>query len=239
MKDIEINLKLILIMVFIIILGGTLLWVGYNLYVELLPKEEIKDFEGEWTSNVDNNNLIQNNHINADINTDFNLNDIIGEEDKFEINNKNAITPNDKWVKRTYNYSGVGYRAMYYIPDDWERSAIIDSKNGVRINANMLKLDNLTSETTYDEFLKQFIETKEKTEFSPEGIENYDKRIININGETFYVLKKDGYHNAVYEYFCLAKENYVYYLEMSTSKENYNEEVINNINEIYSTFRIY
>lgn len=235
MKEIEINLKLILIMFLIIILGGTLMWVGYNLYVEQLPKEEIKDFEGEWTSNVDNSNTTQNNYSN----TDFNLNDVIGEEDKFEINNGNSVDPKKGWVKRTYHYKGVGYHVMYYIPNDWEQSAISDEKNGVKINANMLTVDNLTSETTYDEFLKQFIETKEKTEFSPEGIENYDRRTININGETFYVLKKDEYHNAVYEYFCLAKENYVYYLEMSTSKDNYNEELINCMNEIYSTFRIY
>lgn len=102
----------------------------------------------------------------------------------------------------------------------------------------MLKVDNLTKETTYEEFLNKFIEITESKEYEPH-VENYSKRQININGETFYVLVKEEYYNAIYEYFCLAKDEYIYYLEVTTSKDNYNQELMNSINEIYSTFRIY
>lgn len=241
MENIEINAKLIIIVVLISAVLGTLLWVGYNIYTEATEEEEegIENFESDFTSNTNNNiqAQINNNNNHSDDNTEFNLSDIIGDEE-FEINNSNATTPKQGWVKRVFNYRGAGYRTMYYVPNDWEQSAIIDKKNGVSIKANYLKVNNVTDETTYEKYLDLFIQTKENKENSPDEVKNYSKRTININGEKFYVLVEKEYYNAVYEYFCLAKENNIYYLEMATSNEKYNEQLIESLNEIYSTFRI-
>ena len=241
MENIEINAKLIITVVLISAVLGTLLWAGYNIYIDATQEENegIEYFESDMTFNANNNIQAEisnnNNHGN---NTEFDISDIIGDEG-FEINNSNAVVPKDGWVKRKYHCSGDTYSTMYYIPNDWKYVVRGDKKNGTSIKADSLEVDNLIKQTTYEEALNKFIKTKETAQNSPDEVQNYKKRTININDKNLYVLVKEEYYNAIYEYFCLIKDNKVYYLEMSTSKENYNQELINDLNEIYSTFRIY
>ena len=96
MENIEVDAKLVIIVIFISILIGTLLWAGYNIYIEATQDENkgIEKFEGDMTSNIATNDdsTISNNN-------EFDISGVIGEEE-FEINNSNAEAPKQGWLKR-------------------------------------------------------------------------------------------------------------------------------------------
>lgn len=235
MEDIEVDFKLILIIIFIAFLLGGIIWLGYDFYMNSSQDENegIQYFQGADTSSIDSIDINETDKNN----TELNMNDILG-EDGFQINNYNTEPKKENWVKRINNFIEAGHRTMYYIPNDWGRDVIRDEKNNTKIGVKILKINDLTEETTYQEFLNKFIETKEQKEFSPQEVKNYTQRTANINGKNFDILIENEYYNSVYEYFCLAKDGYAFYMEVSTLKQNYNQELIETINEIYETFRI-
>ena len=233
MENIEINAKLIIIVILISIVIGILLWAGYNIYIEVTEDEDegIENFETDVTSNI-------NNNIQSDINnsTEFNISDIIGNFG-FEINNSNAAAPKQGWLQRKCIFREAGCQTMYYVPNDWKNVTLKDEKNGVTIEVDSLKIKNIPQETSYEDFLNMFIEAKEKNTSLPKEKDDFSIRTTYINGEKFYVIVEKGYNNWN-EYFCLAKDEYAIYLKVVTPKEKYNQELINLLNEIFATFRI-
>jgi len=234
MEEIKVDVKLIIITICVAALVGTIAWAGYNIYLSLTKEENegIKYFEGDMSSSIGDNSgkdSINNNQLD--------LSDIII-DDTFSINNTNISPKKEGWAKRIHRFVETGHYVTYYIPNDWKNSVASDIKNGIRIDASMLKLDNLTKETTYEEFLNKFIEKMEANEYFP-NTEGYEKRQVQFNGNTFYVLSKDEYYNAKYIYFCLAYDQYAYYLEVSCSKEDYTEDLLKEIYPIFETFKVF
>lgn len=233
MEEIKIDFKTIIFTIGISFIIGIVLWGGYNIYISLTVDENegIPYFEGETSTGVGTIGKIENSQ-------EFDTNNIVIGEQEFSINNTMPTPIKEGWEKRIYKYHEASHTTMYYVPNDWEDYAGISEKDGIRINAHTLQIKDLTPETTYEEFLDKFIKTLETKENSLDEIQNYTKRQLSIGGENLWVLVEEEYYNSIHMYFCLAQGQYTHYLEASLSKDDYDQEAINTIDEIFSTFRI-
>lgn len=234
MEDIKIDIKMIIIIICISVLGGALLWLGYNLYTSVTKNEdeEIKYFEGDMTSEVES----LDKNITSDANNKLNLDEII--ETGFRLNNNNPHKASEGWVRRKIEYSYAGHHTMeYYVPSDWVEDILSVGTEGVDIRRDAFEIENLTSDTTYEEFLDIFMKQLNARNWHKDKTD-YSIRELNINDEIFYIIEESQY--LVKDlHFCLFKDGFVFYITATVANDYYNQQTLDIINGIFSTFTIY
>lgn len=223
MEKIKVDFKLIAITIGLSILIGTVIWAGINIYKELTEdkNEGIEHFEGDGTSNIESMGSIENNKVDEEFFIQPDL------EKKFQINNENYSDGPSEWAKITVNKTNNSLR--YAIPDSSKEIP------GEFIVAREIDMSQWTEDGTYEDFIQDFSERAESYDTSSE-IEIRTRK-INIGGKEFYVIMlEDDY--AIGSYFCLAKDGYLYSLEVLVDRKLYNDNVQNTIDKIFSTFTI-
>lgn len=223
MEKIKVDFKLIAITIGLSILIGTGIWTGINVYKELTEdeNEDIKYFEGDGTSNIESMGSIENNKVDEEFFIQPNL------EKKFQINNENYSDRPRDWAKITVDKTKNSLR--YAIPESSKEIP------GEFITTREIDMSQWTEDGTYEDFIRDFIERAESYDTSSD-IEIRTRK-VNIGGKEFYVIMlEDDY--AIGSYFCLAKDGYLYSLEVLVDRKLYSDNVQNTIDKIFSTFTI-
>lgn len=223
MENIKVDCKVIAITIYVAILIGSIIWIGINIY-EGLTKDEnegVENFEGYDISNIESMGNIENIKVNDEFILQPNL------EKKFQINNENYSEGSRNWmkIKESKNENSL----KYAIPKSSEKI------KGEFIATREIDMSQWTEDGTYEDFIQDFIERLESYDFSSE-IE-FKTRKTNIGGKEYYiVILEDEF--TIGSYFCLAKDGYLYSLEVLVERRLYDNSVQNTIDEIFSTFTI-
>ena len=131
--------------------------------------------------------------------------------------------------------------ASFYTPSTWKRNEtkLYDPISGANVECFAQKtgeiMDEMYNETTYEDVINAFIESEKSKATNPD-IE-FTTRTLNTDGGNFTVIvKNDGF--ATTSYIIFIKGLYEYHLTFSTSADDYNENTINLINNIFSSYKI-
>ena len=232
MEDIKIDCKLVFIIILISIIGGVILWIGYDYYISLTDgqDDEIKYFEGDMTSEIES---IDNN-ISDNANDKLNLEGLI--DTTFRLNNNNPQNAPNGWSQRKIQYSGTGHTVEYYVPKDWIEHTIMEGNDGVDLQRHLFEMKDLTNETSYEEFIDKFMEKMDAKYFRTYE-KDYATKELNIKGEKFYIIE-DKRYLVTDLHFCLAKDGYTFCLTATISNNAYKDQ-IDVVNKIFSTFTVY
>lgn len=226
MEDIKVDFKLIIVAIYISIVMGTLVWIGYSIYSHFFPdkNENVENFVGDDSSteieqmgNKKNNLIDDNFFIEPDI------------KKKFQINNNNPIKEIKDWSTVTVGHGLAGYSSQYIIP------ASTINLRGDLIQSNILDMSSWTEDGTYEEFIEDFIQTVKLQDGLTEM--KYTTRQLNIGGKEFTIVMREG-ENIIGSYLCLAKDGYACFLEIIVYKNFYDENLKDTIDKIFSTFTI-
>ena len=223
MDEIEVDLKLVIKTICISILIGTILWIGYNIYISLTKNENegIAKFDGDNLSEIESIGTIESDLIDDD----FYI--MPSPEKKFQINNENPINTPKDWGEVTVNYGECSIK--YSAPGSTEKL------KGENRNSTIIDMSTWTEDGTYEEFIEDFTSTLKSYDKGTEM--KYTIRNLNINGQEFKVIKRESEY-VVFSYFCLAKDGKAYLLELITEKKYYDDSLENTIDQIFSTFTI-
>lgn len=156
-------------------------------------------------------------------------------ENEFVLNNNNP-TKQEGWIQQEDKHLKTGRYVVYYIPSEWESSGSENKLDGVTLESDVLKIGYLPEDTTYEDFLQKFMEKLESKKDYP-GETEYELRELNFNNQKFLIIEEGYSYKSMY--FCLAKEEYVYYLKVRLREDCYKPQLINTINDIFSTYRVY
>ena len=220
MEDIKVDFKLIIITICISALIGTLIWAGYNLYVELTKDENegIEYFEGDMSlTNIESIGTKESDLIDDDFFIQPNP------EKKFQINNENPSQGLKDWTLVT-----VG-SIQYSIP----RSST--KLKGENIQFIKIDMSYWTEDGTYEDFIDDFIDYFKSQDKIMEM--DYKTRQLNIGGKEFKIIMREGEYWTS-SYFCLARDGYANCLEIIVEKRFYDNALEDTIDKIFSTFTI-
>ncbi|MBR3614753.1 MAG: hypothetical protein IKL55_06205 [Clostridia bacterium] len=160
---------------------------------------------------------------------------------------KNNTTPKiffdgEQYVSRKYRY-GAGYALKYKVPQSWNNGSIIDkdSNNGAYIKVNGYFLSEFgeydEEETSYEEFLNDFMEKEIKYSTFKNDTEFKIRELILSEYEVYPILQKIE-HYSITEYMVFVYKGYVYTIEITFSNEDYNDEFIKVIDNIFSSAHV-
>lgn len=154
---------------------------------------------------------------------------------EYSLNNENP-KKQEGWIQQEDWQLKTGKHVVYQIPSEWDTSNSKSKLDGVTLESNILKIGYLPEDTIYEDFLKKFMETLESKKDYP-GETEYTLRELNFNNQNFLIIEEGYSYRSMY--FCLAKEEYAYYLKVRVREDCYKPQLINTINDIFSTYRIY
>lgn len=220
MEDIKVDFKLVIIVICIVILLGTLIWAGYNLYIEVTKDENegIEYFEGDMSlTNIESIGTKESDLIDDDFFIQPNL------EKKFQINNENPSQGLKNWA-----LISVG-SIQYSIP---ESSTKLKGEN---IEFIKIDMSYWTEDGTYEDFIEDFIDYLKSQDKIMTM--DYKTRQLNIGGKEFKIVRREGEYWSS-SYFCLARDGYAYCLEIIVEKRFYDNALEDTIDKIFSTFTI-
>lgn len=152
---------------------------------------------------------------------------------EYSLNNDNP-KKQEGWIQQEDRQLKTGHYVTYQIPSEWDNSK--NKLDGVTLESNVLKIGYLPEDMKYEDFLKKFMETLESKKDYP-GEAEYTLRELNFNGQNFLIIEEGYSYRSMY--FCLAKEEYAYYLKVRVREDCYKPQLINTINDIFSTYRVY
>lgn len=156
-------------------------------------------------------------------------------ENVYSLNNDNP-KKQEGWIQLEDRQLKTGQYVVYQIPSEWDTSNSKNKLDGITLESNVLKIGYLPEDTKYEDFLKKFMETLENKKSYPGELE-YTLRELNFNNQNFLIIEEGYSYRSMY--FCLAKEEYAYYLKVRVREDCYKPQLINTINDIFSTYRVY
>lgn len=223
------NNKLIYVIIILSILVGIIIWCALNIMQnQIAPKQEAEKFIGEISEEEPKTQEKEEVQTESTNTTDF-------FEKKLIYNNTNPVTNIDGYVEKTVKYRQTGYSVKYYVPSSW-KGTIDPEGDGARLREGIYKLED-SANKSYEEILEIFRNKIKSENTFPDSVK-LSNRTLNINGIDYTLIVMESYSKAIDTYFCLVREGYIYYLEISTSQDSYNENLINTINNIMSTYKI-
>ena len=154
---------------------------------------------------------------------------------EYSLNNENP-KKQEGWIQQEDRHLKTGKYVIYQIPSEWDTSNSKSKLDGVTLESNILKIGYLSEDTIYEDFLKKFMETLESKKDYP-GETEYTLRELNFNNQNFLIIEEGYSYRSMY--FCLAKEEYAYYLKVRVREDCYKPQLINTINDIFSTYMVY
>ena len=224
MEDIKIDAKLIIKVMCVSFLIGAVIWCGYNIYLYFTKNENegIEQFEEDMSSSkieiigtkenelVDDNFFIQPNP-----------------DKKFQINNEHYLKTPKGWGKITF---GSGESVAEYSFPTTSHELIVRS-----LDTAVLDMSDWTEDGTYQDFIEDFMNQIKYKNILDDA--EYTTRPLNVGGKEFkIVMIKTEY--IIGSYFCLAKDGYAYCLQAIIPKILYTDQWEQNIDKVFSTFRI-
>ena len=224
MEEIKVDAKLIIIVVGIAFVIGALIWCGYSIYTQLTEDENkgIAKFEEDRTSSkIESMGTIESDIIDDNFFIQPNI------EKKFSINNENYVVAPEEWGKEIF--WSEDSNAEYNFPLTFKELL------GIHFFSTVLDMSHWTEDGTYEDFLEDFTDVIRYKLVLEEA--KYTTRPINIGGKEFKIVMIES-ENLIGAYFCLAKNGYAYCLQAIIPKELYTEVWEQNIDKIFSTFRI-
>lgn len=234
------NIKMTLLKLFVILIIfqiSVILMITYALNNELTTSTNISTLEGKNTEEK-----LLNNEMKEFF--DNNIKNIQVSDNEFSINKRNVNPFFERSINRYERkyINGTNISISYYVPNDWLREASYFKKTEINatleIEFDELKKDikNRYNEITYDEFILEFIEEKKAEKYNSDIVQ-YQLRKIDVNGyEHTIIVEDDG--RLVTSYIVFVVDNYELYVELSVLKENYNDEFIQEANEILGSFYV-
>lgn len=224
MKEIKVDTKLIFIAIGISFLIGTLIWCGYSIYIQLTKDENegIENFQEDMSlSKIESIGIIKSDIIDDKFFIQPNI------EKKFSINNENYVIAPEDWGKEIF-WSKES-NAEYNFPLTFKELL------GINLVSAVLDMSDWTEDGTYEDFLEDFTDQIRHKIFLEEA--EYTTRPINIGGKEFKIVMIKS-EDIIGSYFCLAKDGYAYCIQAIIPKFLYTELWEQNIDKIFSTFRI-
>lgn len=256
----SIDLKTILLISLIVVVLGVIIFLGVKIVssgndnttdvaVETNTKPMQNDVMIENKTEAAQNKVI----VRKDSNTSKNTTEepkIFNNEDLTQIygtgltvNNNSPKTdfPEESFFNTGFNVEGNS-KAIYYIPNGWTRSGRVynDPITGATVECKVIKTETFINETyqetTYEDVINAFIENQRITAIYPNDIE-FSIRQLETAGGTFpIVVKRDGF--IVTSYIIFIKGLYSYNLQVKCALEDYSEDMIKTIDDIFSSYKI-
>lgn len=243
----ELDVKTILIAILIITICILICFGGFK----TMEKEEIVNNIAtnfslvQNTTNTQNTsgsriekieNTIENSFISSNTMTENTV-----KVNKIEKNNTSPMGDlSVDYVKREVDYSRMGGRNLYYkIPSDWNQGGMIDKDpvTGADVDRSFLKLSEFgeySEETTYAEFLNDFIAKEKRDDFYSDYIDFRTRDLVIDQFNTLTIIEKIGAY-AITSYVVLVQADGVYWVTVTVSKDDYNDEFTKKVDQILST----
>lgn len=154
----------------------------------------------------------------------------------------------DKYIDRTirYSYLNPPCTLFYMVPESWDKKQSLsdtDPITGAYIRTHTYTLSDFGNynkqETTYEEFLNDFIEYDRTTQEMHTSNIIYGTRYLVLSDNTEYpIIEKDEYYSVSNFMVFVGGENVVA-LEITAGKDDYTEEYIKRIDNIFSSTSVY
>ena len=126
----------------------------------------------------------------------------------------------------------------YKIPESWASSG--RSPSGLEYTAIRVNMRSLSEfgnyniyETTYDDFLEDYIENKRNTTISGQYAEFRRRSITLANGEEYPILEEVSY--GITNHMVFVFKGNVLSIEITLGEDKYNEENLKKIDNIFSS----
>lgn len=203
---------------------------------ENINNEEVSSDEVESGLKEETENLIQSNNNNFKSPFDLSL------IEKNNTSPKLIFNENEKYVSRTVSffYLKPPCTLNYKVPVSWASPKSDGEKDpitGAYLRHNSYSLSQFgeydENETTYEEFLNDFIEYERQHDTFSNDVE-FRTRTLAINGSTnFPILEKVGYYS-ITNYMVFVYSGNVFSIEITVSNdEDYNDEFLRRIDQIF------
>lgn len=182
-----------------------------------------------------------NNNVENQVFSNMDLTEIYGTG--LSINNSK---PKTEYAEESFFSSGFtmegNTKAIFYVPNGWTRNEkkYIDPITGATLECLSAKteefVDQVYNETTYEDVINAFIENQRITAIYPNDVEFSIRQLETEDGTFPIVVKRDGF--IVTSYIIFIKGLYEYHLQVTNALENYNNDMIKTIDDIFCSYKI-
>lgn len=257
----SVDIKTILLVILIIVIIGVIIFFALRIL-------NSSDYEIENDNNVESNYIEEKYQNEENFNTNIETeNEITGEEEfqnriginqeenennfsnedltkvygtGLDINNYNPTKNYENYNNKTVALTG-GARLTYSVPYNWDSSTngMVSPDGSASLEAGFSKtssfIEEVYKETTYEEVLDAFME-READEADSDEISFSQRELITDSGSFNVIVMED--EETVTSYIVFIRGLFEYHLKFECYSDDYNENMIDIIDKIFSSFKV-